>query len=341
MTETGATSQGSSDKGAEIFTYNASATLYAMNWSIRKDKHFRLALGSFQEATNNFLEVIQLNEDTGQFVCHPGHRVELGYPATKVMFTPDREGTLSDLVASAGESLRLWRVGEAGLQLEATLSNAKNPEYCEPLTSFDWNDQMPSRLGTASIDTTCTIWDVERRVVDKQLIAHDREVYDIAWGGRGVFATVSADGSVRVFDLRDTERSTIIFESPKPDTPLVRLSWNKQDPRYLATVIKDSPKVVVLDIRYPTQPVVELDRHQAPVNAVTWAPHSSCHMCTAGDDAQALIWDLSAIGKPMERSLDPILSYSAGAEVMQLQWSTTRPDWIAICFGHKAQILRV
>lgn len=38
--------------------------------------------------------------------------------------------------------------------------------------------------------------------VDTQLIAHDKEVYDIAWGGPGVFATVSADGSVRVFDLR-------------------------------------------------------------------------------------------------------------------------------------------
>ena len=38
--------------------------------------------------------------------------------------------------------------------------------------------------------------------MDTQLIAHDKEVYDIAWGGKGVFASVSADGSVRVFDLR-------------------------------------------------------------------------------------------------------------------------------------------
>ena len=43
---------------------------------------------------------------------------------------------------------------------------------------------------------------VQKGVVDTQLIAHDREVYDIAWGGVGVFASVSADGSVRVFDLR-------------------------------------------------------------------------------------------------------------------------------------------
>lgn len=33
-------------------------------------------------------------------------------------------------------------------------------EYCAPLTSFDWNDTDPSIIGTCSIDTTCTIWDI-------------------------------------------------------------------------------------------------------------------------------------------------------------------------------------
>ena len=28
--------------------------------------------------------------------------------------------------------------------------------------------------------------------------------------------------------LRDKEHSTIIYESPQPDTPLLRLAWNKQ-----------------------------------------------------------------------------------------------------------------
>ncbi|KAJ0871889.1 putative transcription factor WD40-like family [Helianthus annuus] len=60
----------------------------------------------------------------------------------------------------------------------------------------------PRQIGTSSIDTTCTIWDIEREMVDTQRIAHDKEVYDIAWGGVGVFASVSADGSLRVFDLR-------------------------------------------------------------------------------------------------------------------------------------------
>ena len=42
--------------------------------------------------------------------------------------------------------------------------------------------------------------------VKTQLIAHDKEVHDIAFskegGGRDVFASVGGDGSVRMFDLR-------------------------------------------------------------------------------------------------------------------------------------------
>ena len=44
------------------------------------------------------------------------------------------------------------------------------------------------------------------------------------------------------------EHSTIIYESTEL-TPLLRLTWNKQDPNYLATILLDSQKTVILDIR--------------------------------------------------------------------------------------------
>ena len=43
----------------------------------------------------------------------------------------------------------------------------------------------------------------------------------------------------------------------------------------------------------------------------------------------------------MDSGLDPILAYTAGAEINQLQWSSAQPDWIAVCFSNKLQILRV
>ena len=221
-----------------------------------------------------------VNEQTGQFESKPNLTFKHDYPATKIMFIPDKECNHPDILATCGDYLRLWKIGEEEVTLQKMLNNVsmgsgdyldsfigvsdksyygvkqtKNSEFCAPLTSFDWNEADPKQLGTSSIDTTCTIWDIEvkgdrlrlrlsplglfvlyivlcisrsragatglltthlipvllschetslhqRGVVDTQLIAHDKEVYDIAWGGQGVFASVSADGSVRVFDLR-------------------------------------------------------------------------------------------------------------------------------------------
>lgn len=79
--------------------------------------------------------------------------------------------------------------------------------------------------------------------------------------------------SVRLFDLRNLEHSTITYES-EGLSPLLRLAWNKQDPNYLATILSDSSKTIILDIRMPSTPVSELAAHSACVNAIAWAPHS-------------------------------------------------------------------
>lgn len=50
----------------------------------------------------------------------------------------------------------------------------------------------------------------------------------------------------------------------------------------------------------PSIPATELQGHHACVNSISWAPHSSCHICTAGDDRQALIWDLYSMPKSIE-----------------------------------------
>jgi WD repeat-containing protein 68 len=44
---------------------------------------------------------------------------------------------------------------------------------------------------------------------------------------------------------------------------------------------------------------------------------------------------------PPSAAADPILAYRAEAEINQVQWSKSQPDWIAICFNKTLQILRV
>ena len=153
-----------------------------------------------------------------------------------------------------------------------------------------------------------------------------------------------------MFDLRSLEHSTIIYETPTKNSsslmnsseysPLLRLSWNKQDSNYIATFQADSSSVLILDIRVPAVPVAELNGHVGPVNAIGWAPHSSGHLCSAGNDGQALIWDVSKMSKS-KNIQEPILAYSADAEVNQFSWCHTANEWVSIAFGNTCQALRV
>ena len=107
----------------------------------------------------------------------------------------------------------------------------------------------------------------------------------------------------------------------------------------MATILMDGNKVVILDIQSPTMPVAKLERHKGSVNAISWAPQSCRHICSTGDDTQALIWELPTVAGP--NGIDPMSVYFVGSEINQLQWSATVPNCIAIAFSNKMQLLKV
>uniref|UniRef100_A0A7S2RUB0 Uncharacterized protein n=1 Tax=Mucochytrium quahogii TaxID=96639 RepID=A0A7S2RUB0_9STRA len=334
-------------KKKEIYTYQAPWQVYGMGWSERLDDHykFRFAIGSFREEYTNKVSIVQYDEEKDEFVRRGGF--DHPYPTTKISWIPDPHSNKPDLLATSGDYLRIWKVTPGATAEESVvknvclLNNSKTSEYCAPLTSLDWNQTDVNIVGTSSIDTTCTIWDIETQQTRAQLIAHDEEVYDVAFGSRSksIFASAGADGSVRMFDLRQLEQSTIIYDGTEnSQQSLLRLAWNKQDPHFLALVSMNSPKTIILDQRVPLKPYAELNGHLGCVNAVAWAPHSSCHLCSVAEDSQALIWELSELPRYID---EPILAYKADSCVNQLQWSSATPDWVGIAFEDKVQVLRV
>lgn len=145
--------------------------------------------------------------------------------------------------------------------------------------------------------------------------------------------SVGADGSLRAFDLRSLEHSTILYETPPPKSappaipsdsgsapgspgtsarphtsPLLRIAFNPSDSNYMATFHQDGRDVQILDMRSPGQPVMELHAHQAPINGLAWSsgsgPGEPPLLATAGDDCQLLLWDLTnqASASPAPRS---------------------------------------
>lgn len=320
------------------------------------------------------------------------------YPVTRLQWDPSmryKAGFSIDRLATTSECLRIYEYeaeaegmgnntitensgnryennGEfktyGNLTEKSCLSNSKTKDFnrMAPLTSFDWNLVDPRLIITCSIDTTCTLWDVNRGsgVTKAQLIAHDNEVYDVKFisGEKNIFVSTSKDGSVRLFDLRDLEHSTIVFEEspttnnlhttiPASETashPLVRLAPSHYDADHIAVLEANSGQIIMLDLRYPGQSLTTLNSHKAAVNSIQWHPRKNL-LASGSDDSEVLIWDMDRLSdyKPhairrANKSIDPIIpvaGYNAGVEINNICWDPSG-DWVAQLGGKKIQAVK-
>ncbi|KAJ4373992.1 hypothetical protein N0V83_002731 [Neocucurbitaria cava] len=344
------------NKVASNSNYLAPWSIYAYDWCKWSvpgaNTAGKMAIGSYLEDNHNFVRILD-TEITPQDASGPGAspygleynaiaEATCSFPVTRILWEPPSSQKQStDLLATSGDHLRLWSLPQSSgnttsntitrsssvntrepqlpkLTPLALLSNSKTPEHTAPLTSLDWNTMSPKLIITSSIDTTCTIWDIPSLTAKTQLIAHDKEVFDVRFcaGSVDVFVSCGADGSVRMFDLRSLEHSTIIYEPSDKNgdrdkgsptgrmsptkaqqtmsyaPPLLRLAASPHDSHLLATFAADSNVIRILDVRQPGQALLELRGHSASVNSIEWNPSRRGMLASGGDDSLVLIWDL-------------------------------------------------
>ncbi|KEZ42237.1 hypothetical protein SAPIO_CDS6090 [Scedosporium apiospermum] len=385
--------------------YLAPWALYAFDWckwQTHGNSAGKVAIASYLEDGHNFIQILDTQiVPASPSVLAPGGSTKCldftkiaeathSYPVTRLLWEPpSSQKQATDLLATSGDHLRLWSLPSdpliphgsntitqpmrdtpaTKLTPLALLSNSKTPDHTAPLTSLDWNTISPSLIITSSIDTTCTIWDIPSLTAKTQLIAHDKEVYDVRFCANSVdmFVSCGQDGSVRMFDLRSLEHSTIIYEPTGKDErdsnggrisptlaqqtmsnppPLLRLATSPHDQNLLATFAQDSNVIRILDVRQPGQALLELRGHGGSVNCVEWSPHRRGMLASGADDCQVLIWDLMNSAPPsaingsgqQENHRNPTASWQCDYEVGNLGWVPRLPghdsgEWLGVGAG--------
>jgi WD repeat-containing protein 68 len=233
-------------------------------------------------------------------------------PPTKVAWCPKQEE--ENLFASTSTSLRIWKsCEEKPLMKLQTSSKNTGSSLPAPITSFDWNPVISAKIATSAVDTTISIWDIEKGKMETQLIAHDKPVFDVAYGNANQFASVSEDGSLRLFDVRDLDHSTILYED---SAPFLRLVWNiNSAPNYIATISADSVQVSLFDLRKSGFLVTSLTCGSASPNALGWGPNQS--LAVGLGDGSCIVFDASS---GSQRVVQPPTSYSGGG-VVNVCWA--------------------
>ncbi|WVO15364.1 hypothetical protein L204_103020 [Cryptococcus depauperatus] len=319
-----------------LIEYDAPHPLFGLAFSNNPVHPFRVALSTLITGHTNKLLLADLSHPPDQHPPSPYYHspqyhhlasINLSLPATKVGWEPESSLRMSDggrgeLLASSGDALHIWEARKGwenisggyvkdgrdreqySLQSRSVLSNKTKGAHGShpPITSFSWNQKSPNKIVSCSIDTTATLWDINTSQATTQLIAHDRAVFDLSWlpDSSDIFVSVGADGSLRAFDLRQLEHSTILYESSK-NTPLARLAFSNKEQHMLACFGLDDSKILLLDMRSPGKPVAELIGHQAPLGAIEWGSGGNRigetgggWLASCGDDSQLLLYDLTS-----------------------------------------------
>ncbi|EPX72340.1 WDR68 family WD repeat protein [Schizosaccharomyces octosporus yFS286] len=325
-------------------------TPYGLDWLKQENSTKEwVAVGSLIEEPANKIQILNVsNEGTGKPEVKKSLSTanDLEYPVTKLMWNPPSlsSNDSSKLLASTDQKLRIWNApidseSTGSLKCEAALSTSGKTHSSAPLTSFDWCKADPSLIIVSSLDTTCTVWDVAAQQSRTQLIAHDREVYDVAFikDSMHVFVSVGADGSVRMFDLRSLEHSTIIYEGDSShwkltgdgnsgpvnvSRPLVRLATCDADANLMATFHHKSSDIQMIDIRAPGTAYTNLSSLRGgDVNAVSWMPNSRSKLASCGDDSMVHVWDLSrpltTSGTPARRGSNSVTPSGSTAPISE------------------------
>ena len=315
------------NENKNIYDYTTNMKLYGI--AFQKGNCPRLAISSLEKRLDNKIEILELVDNELKNV----YEQMVGYPCTKLLWSPNENK--SSLLAFSSDCIQIYDYSEEKqvLSFQARLNNVKS-QYCGPLASFDWNTVNDALLGTASIDNTCTIWDLNKQTIKTQLIAHDKEVFDIQFGNdENTFISGGADGTVRLFDLRNLDHSTIIYEN---EGCINKLAMNLQVPNLIVALCLEKNVIYIFDSRMNSNVVMdEINLHKEPVTGCIWAPDNPTQLCSVSEDCNVII---SNIGNELTQNNN--VSYTAPAPINNVDWCKNFPGWIGITFQDRVQLLR-
>ncbi|EJD52152.1 WD40 repeat-like protein [Auricularia subglabra TFB-10046 SS5] len=131
--------------------------------------------------------------------------------------------------------------------------------------------------------------------------SHTSSVEDLQWSPSEltVFASCSADASVRIWDVRVKTRKSAVAVEGAHSSDVNVISWNRLSSHLLLSG-GDDGMLKVWDLRSlkgasapaPT-PVASLTWHTAPITSVEWHPSDESTFVASGADDQVTLWDLA------------------------------------------------
>ncbi|KAJ1981221.1 Ribosome assembly protein rrb1 [Dimargaris xerosporica] len=171
---------------------------------------------------------------------------------------------------------------------------------------------------------------------------HTSSVEDLQWSPseKSVFASASADQTVRIWDCRQKKRSALNVHAHTSDVNVI--TWNTKT-AYLLASGADDGVFSIWDLRTFSSnqqakpiPVATFKWHQSPITSIEWSPHEESVLSVSGADDQATLWDLSveldpeemqAMNDAAQTEVPPQLLFihQGQSDIKEVHWHPQRP----------------
>ncbi|KAG8920185.1 ribosome biosynthesis protein rrb1 [Tulasnella sp. 417] len=175
--------------------------------------------------------------------------------------------------------------------------------------AMDWSHSSPSssspvRLLTGDIASKIyltTLGTAGFNTANQPFASHTSSVEDIQWSPseQTVFASCSADRSVRIWDVRVKGRKNVLGIMKSHESDVNVITWNKGT-TYLLASGGDEGGIKIWDLRNlkgastpAPSPVASFSWHTAPITSIEWHPTEDSVFAASGADDQVTLWDLS------------------------------------------------
>ncbi len=187
--------------------------------------------------------------------------------------------------------------------------------------AMDWSNMNIGQLVTGGLDAKIFNWMPAEStwVVDTDpFVGHTASVEDLQWSPseESVFASCSADGTIRFFDVRMGKEAALTVVGSKTDMNVI--SWNQKSSHLIASG-DDNGTLKVWDLRAlqssaeegtELEAVAHYDWHRGPITSLEWHPHDDSVLAASSEDNSVSIWDMA-----LEADVDEIAKERTGADV--------------------------
>lgn len=314
-----------------IHKYTAEKKIFGLSFMNSSSLRIKCAISSMDLSLNNFIQLIEYDNDyNNKQELVSTAKTSIEYPCTKLCWANEKYN--HNLLASASDNLRMYYYDEHKNSLSETKCyNSNNKEG--PLSALEWNRINQQIIGVASIDTTASIWDIEKETKVSHIIANDKECYDLSFGcQKHCFITCGGDGTIRQFDMRNKTNCWLIYQGCNA---IMKSKWNSLNENFVAFTALDDKDVNIIDRRNINTIYSSLKYHTANLNNCIWSPKSNCILLSVSDDDKAVMWDIQN-----PKGTEAIMEYKSDeGEIDNCDWSEGNDAWIGIACNNYFQML--